>query len=290
MKILAALDDTNISLNALRTACGIARKTGAYVTALHVNKGEEYTPLEVGWLFIRDKLAEELETVGEDVIRKAYGIGRAADVTIEGVMSYGIPAKEILRYVEAHGIVKLIAMGHSTKGFGAQEFTESATKTVVNHSRIPVLVSSEARDVRRILLAVGTADSPREVAQYAGGLAKLLGADLTVVTVVPDHEAMLDEYRPIAEVPDIERHLQKSTKVLEKAAERRLVEAQEVIASMGATAEAMVRKGAPAEEVAATAARYDLVIAGTQRRESQRKLGRIARRLLECHEISTIFL
>src|SRR5512139_924517 len=121
MKILSAIDGSDAAFNAFRAACSIAQKTYSYITAFYVNKGEEYTPEETGWISLKEKISDELENVGQGVLQKAYAIGKEYGVSLEGILSYGIPATEIIKYVSAHGIIKLIAMGHSSKGKGAQE-------------------------------------------------------------------------------------------------------------------------------------------------------------------------
>ena len=93
-------------------AMPLAGKLGAAVTAFYVNKGEEYTPDETGSLSLGERITEELEARGQEAIQKSLAIGRTFDVAVEGVMSYGIPADEILNFVEARGIIKMIAMAH----------------------------------------------------------------------------------------------------------------------------------------------------------------------------------
>src|SRR5512145_3013001 len=106
MKILAAVDGSDSSYHALRSACRIAHKTASSVVAFYVNKGPEYTPEETGWISLTEKIASELETLGHEAVQKSYGIGREEGISIEGIMSTGIPAEEILSYVTAHGIIK----------------------------------------------------------------------------------------------------------------------------------------------------------------------------------------
>lgn len=93
MKILAAVDGSDAAFHAFRSACRIAQKTFSTIVAFYVNKGEEYTPDETGWISLTEKIADELETLGHEVIRKTYNIGREFDVSVEGTMSYGLPPR-----------------------------------------------------------------------------------------------------------------------------------------------------------------------------------------------------
>jgi len=160
VKILVALDGSNAAFNAMRSACNVAVLTHAYIMAFYVNKGEEYTPEETGWLSIKDRISKELETFGHEVIYKAYAIGKEFNVPVEGLISNGIPSQEILKYTNAYGIIKLIVMAHSSKGKAAQEFVDSTTKNVVADSGIPVFVTDRDISIKSILLAVDDSEVP----------------------------------------------------------------------------------------------------------------------------------
>src|SRR5574340_862587 len=166
MKILTAVDGSEAAFNALRSSCLLATKLGASVTAFYVNKAEEYTPDETGSISLQERIADELEARGQLAIQTALAIGRTFDVGIEGYLSYGVPAEEILSFVDARGIIKLIAMAHSSMGRGAQEFVESPTRTVVAGSRKPVFVTDTADEINRVLIAVDNSDVTKQVAQF----------------------------------------------------------------------------------------------------------------------------
>jgi nucleotide-binding universal stress UspA family protein len=289
MKILAAVDGSDAAFHAFRSACRIAQKTYSSIVAFYVNKGEEYTPDETGWISLTEKIANELETLGHEVIRKTYNIGRELDVSVEGIMSYGIPPAEILNYVDAHGIVKLIAMGHSIQGRGAEEFVESAARAVVARARVPVFVSSAEIDIRRILIAVDNSEVTKRVAAFGGKLAQSLGAELGVVAFVPDMEAMMDEYRLIAEVPNIEKHLETSEKDLKELLDRAIDTATSVLGPLGIAASPVVKVG-HADALISEAAQYDALVLGVKSGHSSTTLTRIANKLLDSHSVNSFFV
>ncbi len=290
MKILVCLDGSEGSFNALHTACDIALKTGSYIIAFFVNEGQEYTAEATGWLSIRDKISDELESLGHETIYKAYQIGRDLGVSVEGIMSYGLPADEIIKYVSSHGIVKLIAMGHSTKGRGTQEFAESTTRKVVSMSRIPVLVTSSSVVVRRILVCVDDPGLSRETVLFGGHLSQSLKADIGIISVVPDVEEIMAEYRKIAEVPNIEKHMDLSVTALEEKAEQTVLSAHVTLSSLNLKAYSVIRKGDPFEEISQEAGLYDMLIVGTQGMSPSKKIGKTTKKLLDSGSLSIIFV
>ncbi len=268
----------------------MAQKTRSYITAFYVNKGVEYSPEETSWTSIKERIARELETFGHKVIHRAYEIGRACEVPVEGIISDGIPAQEIMKYVKSHGIIKLIVMGHSSKGRGTQEFVESITKSVVAQSRIPVFVVSREIEIKSILIAVDDSDISRKAVAYGGALAQSTGARIGLLSVMPDAEAAINEYTRIAEVPNIGRHIESSEKDLEEIVQRTLAATRDILKSMDIEAPAIVRKGRPSDEILSEAAHYDLLIIGLRGGQQQKRLGGIANRLLDSHDRNTIFL
>src|SRR5512139_1810244 len=264
MKILAAVDGSDAAYNALRSACMLAGKLSATVTAFYVNKGEEYTPDETGSLSLKERITEELEARGQEAIRMSLAIGRTFDVAVEGVMSYGIPADEILNFVEAHGIIKLIAMAHSSMGRGAQEFVESPTRAVVTRSRNPVLVTDRAVAIRRILIAVDNSDATRQVALFGGTLARSLGAELGIIAFVPDAEALIDEYRLIADVPNIDRHIEASEKDLKRILDEAVIKARRVLDPLAVSVSMVLKKG-HADELISEVGQQDALVLGLKK-------------------------
>ncbi|TAL22065.1 MAG: universal stress protein [Nitrospirae bacterium] len=290
MKILVALDGSDAAFNALRSACRIAKKTESYITVFYVNKGEEYSPEETGWTSIKERISRELETSGQEVMHKAYEIGKKFDLPIEGIISEGVPTSEILRYANAHGIIKLIAMGHSSKGRGVQEFVESTTKNVVAQStNTPVFVTSSEIDIRSILIAVDESEVSQKATAFGGGLAKSLGAELGVVSFVPDAEALINEYRLIAEVPNIEKHIEVSEKNIQEMIDRAIHAAQKTLDSIDMRASSIVKRGR-SDDIISEAKNYDLLIAGVKGDPLRKKINRTANKLLDSHETNIIFV
>lgn len=284
MKILAAVDGSEDAFNAFRSACLIARKTYSYITVFYVNKGDEYTPEETGWISLKEKIADELEHKGQEVIQKAYDIGREYGVSLEGILTYGIPAAEILKYSEAHGIIKLITMGHSGKGKGAQEFVESPTKNVVLQSATPVFVTSSVVDIRKILIAVDNSEVSKKAIAFGGRFAKSLEAEIGVLSFLPDPEAMISEYKMIADVPNIDKHINATEREMKEIIERAVSMAKDLLNTMDVRATTIVKKGSP-DGIISEAGNYDLLIAGVKSKPAS-----LTNKLLNAHDINVIFV
>jgi len=290
MKILAAVDGSEAAFNALRSACMLAGKLGAAVTAFYVNKGEEYTPDETGSLSLGERITEELEARGQEAIRKSLAIGRTLDIAVEGIISYGIPADEILNFVEARGIIKMIAMAHSSLGRGAQEFVESPTRAVVTRSRNPVFVTDTAVEIRRILIAVDNSDLTKQVALFGGKLAASLGAELGIIAFVPDAEAMIDEYRLIADVPNIDRHIEASDRELKKILDQAIMKAREILDPLAVDV-SMVLKKKHADELIAEVTPQDALVLGLKKGgHPHASLSATANKLLSSHTVNVFFV
>jgi len=290
VKILVALDGSDAAFNAMRSACNLAVRTHSYITAFYVNKGEEYTPEETGWLSIKDRISNELETFGHEVIYKAYAIAKEFNVPAEGLISNGIPSQEILKYTNAYGIIKLIAMAHSSKGKAAQEFVDSTTKNVVAGSGIPVFVTDRDISIKRVLLAVDDSEGARKATAYAGNLAKTLGASLQVLSVIPDAEDEINKYSRIAEVPNIQKYIEASEKDIKKVIDNTLSSTREILSSLGMSTPVTVRKGKVSDEIISEAKNHDLLVTGIDKGPSHKKPGRTVTTLLNTHAVNAIFV
>jgi nucleotide-binding universal stress UspA family protein len=289
VKTLVALDGSPDSFNALTSVCRMALKTGSYITAFYVNKSESYSSEDTGWVSIREKIQKELEARGHEVIRKAVSIAKDHGLSIEGIMAYGLPAEEIAKYCASRGIVNLVAMGHSSKRRGAQGFVGSTTRMVIaGVARASVLVTSNGAEITRILIAVDGSEAARKAVTTAGRLAQSLGAAVKVLSVFPDTEALLNEYRQIAEVPNVDRYLRDSETLLRKRAYQAVENAAEDLGQFGLKAAKTVQQGSPHDRIVAESRDADLTVVGLNIRLEQKKIEKIVGRLLERQEISLL--
>lgn len=291
VKTLVALDGSPDSFNALTSACRMALKTGSYITAIYVNKSESYSSEDTGWVSIKEKIQKELEARGHEVIRKAAAIGKDHGVRIEGIMAYGVPAEEIANYCASRGIVNVVAMGHSSKKRGTQGFVGSTTRMVIsNLDRVSIFVSSTAEEIARILIAVDSSETALKTVATAGRLAQSLGAEIRVLSVFPDTAALLDEYRRIAEVPNVDRYLRESEELLRKRSFLAVEQAAQTLGQLGLKASLMVKQGSALEWIVSESGTADLTVVGLKVGTDQKKIGKIVGRLLDREEISLLLV
>lgn len=287
MKTLVALDGSPDSFNALTSACRMAPRTGSYVTAFYVNKSESYSTEDTGWVSIREKIQKELETRGHEVIRQAVAIGKDHDVRVEGIMAYGVPAEEIAKYCASRGIVNMVAMGHSSKRKGTQGFVGSTTRMVIAAvERTSFFITSRAEEIARVLIAVDGSAAATKAVATAGRLALSLGAEVKLLSVFPDTEALLDEYRRIAEVPNVDRYLQEAEETLRQRSFHAVEQAAQALGELGVRTSLMVKQGSPPDWIAAESRNADLTVVGLKIRREQKKTGKVVGKLLNRQEIS----
>lgn len=289
MRILVALDGSENSFNALRSACTLAGRLYAPVTALYVNVGEEYTAEATRWLSVRERIAASLESFGNETLQKAYTIGKEAGVSVEGIIASGIPHVEILNYAASRGIVKLIVMGHSSRGTGAVDLVESTTKSIIAASPVPVFVTSSESEIRTILIAVDISEASRRVVAFGGKLAKALGAPVTILSVAPYADDLINEYRIMSEALGIANYSGHIDKDYMERAERAFTSARETLDSLRVPASFVLRRGHPPDAIIKEARHYDAVIIGVKEKPGQRRLSSVATRLLN-HRISAIYV
>lgn len=289
MKTLVAIDGSEAAFAALGCACRLALRTRSYVAVMYVNKSGEYSAEETSWPHLKEKIDAELDARGRQLIERAAVIGKGCGVEVEGIVGYGVPAEELARYAAARGIVNLVALGHSSKGRGTQGFVGSTARRVISLvDRAAVLITSRQEEIASILIAVDDTEASMKTVAVAGELAQALGAAVRVVSVFPDIDAIRDEYRQIAEVPNLDKYLLESKSSLKAQADRAVDRARGLLAPLGLDVSVTVRQGYPPKELVAESVGVGLTAIGLKRKPELNKIGRTLGRLLEHPEISLL--
>ena len=183
----------------------------------------------------------------------------------------------------------MIAMGHSSKRKGTQGFVGSTTRMVIAGVERPsVLVTSKAEEIATILIAVDGTEAAQKAVTTAGRLAQSLGAEVKLLSVFPDTEALLNEYRRIAEVPNVDRYLRDSEAMLRKRAFLAVERAAKSLGQLGITAATMVQQGSLPDRIVAESVNVDLTVVGLKIGTEQKKIGKIVGRLLDRQDISLL--
>lgn len=291
MKFLVALDGSEASFAALKTALRLARRAGAYVAAMYVNKAEAYTPEETGWDSVAARLARELAARGEQALAEARELGRSYGIGVEGLLADGNPCEEITAYAAAHGIVKLVAVGHSSKGRGAQGFVDSTTKNLLLQAGVPVLATSVEREINRILVAVEDSRAAERSARAAALLARGGDVAVTIASVVPDSEQLLREYGRLAETRGMEAHAAELEATFRRKSSLALAAAADSLRSFGVNPTTVTLEGDPVRELLTEARGHDLTVVGIRHGGLRTKsVGPIAQRFLDERSMTAIFV
>jgi nucleotide-binding universal stress UspA family protein len=183
--ILAPVDFSELSAHALRYAARLAKCADASVTALYADPFQPPPYFTEGGL---EQLASQLRTARKEA--EAY-LGKfvAAEAPelqrVKLVVREALPADAILRAAsEEHA--DLIVMGtHGRSGLNRLAMG-SVTERVMREAATPVLAVRgdwQDREIRRIVCPVNNSEPARRALAAATGLAKCLGATVTVLHV-----------------------------------------------------------------------------------------------------------
>jgi nucleotide-binding universal stress UspA family protein len=115
-KILAALDGSPASQNALKYAVFLASKFECQLTGIYVVQEEK-----IGyWRFVDDHFKKELLKKGKDVLDTAEKIVRDRGMTLKTDILHGsYPYEEIVKYIEKDTDITTIVMGDHGTGLVA---------------------------------------------------------------------------------------------------------------------------------------------------------------------------
>ncbi len=140
-KILAPVDFSKFSIDALRAALDISEIRGAKVTALHVTEEPSMpdtyghsTMLHANWQLIRERVFEESRAELEALTLEA---GDSQEVKCESIM--GDPTNEILRMAKDGNFDLIVMSTHGRTELNCL-LMGSVAERVIRHAQCPVLV------------------------------------------------------------------------------------------------------------------------------------------------------
>lgn len=134
-KILAPVDGSENSRQALKHGAELARSIGAHLTVIHVLDLPPQLKSLKSYQLVRDQLMEE----GEKILKDAVEICRSYNIPFSEKLSKGIPADEIL-HESREGNYDLIVIGSRGMGEVKGWVMGSVSRRVARHARCPVLV------------------------------------------------------------------------------------------------------------------------------------------------------
>jgi nucleotide-binding universal stress UspA family protein len=256
-EIVVAVDDSDASVDAVRFAGGLAARSGAALTLVHVR------PAPPPWIDQPSPDEDEdeayLTAVSRSRTREALH-GCAAPWSFE--VRDGDPARQLEAVARERG-ADLVVVGACRPATRRVLRPRSVPNRLVHHADRPVLVVRSGRSqVREVVVGVDATRSGAGTARFAGRLAKATGAHLTVVYV--RHIPVGYEGPPIAGPVQLERYHEQVEAMVRCRVTRAL-------APLGIAWDFRVRAlGEPAEQLdqVAEEADADMVVVGCHGRSA----------------------
>jgi len=139
-RILVAVDGSPFADRALSYAVDLAKKYASTLIILHVVLRRFYavTPSEAGVL-ATTVYVKEMETEGQEIIKKAEAYAHGAGVSFECKLVQGVPADEIVK-ISTSEKVDLIVVGSRGLTEVRAFLLGSVSDKVSHHAKCPTLV------------------------------------------------------------------------------------------------------------------------------------------------------
>lgn len=141
--VLVPTDGSERALAALEHATSLANQYDATLHTIHVVQATGIADALDGDQF--ENVIERIEDAGENAVEAVIEEARAADVTdVESSVVRGIPAEEIVQYVEQEEI-DVVVMATAGRTRDEREVVGSVTERVIRTSPAPVFSVREER-------------------------------------------------------------------------------------------------------------------------------------------------
>ena len=256
--VLCPIDFSDSSRGALRYGNAIAAHFGAKLVLLVVNDPLllEASVIAAATSNLVDETVREMERFFKQTL------GTRAKAEAEFVVVAGKPAPEILRVSRERGAGLIVMASHGLSGF-RKLFFGSTTERVLRETTVPTLVTSGAdtgpsdfedvrKAVRRVLVPVDLTPATSHQVAVARQISQKLSVPLLVAHVIEPVRALSGH--PALPTVETERRYRAEAEL-----ERLTSDAAD-----GATPEALIAYGEPAEEIAKVAGDRDagLIVMG----------------------------
>jgi nucleotide-binding universal stress UspA family protein len=263
LKILVATDGSEDAAAACRFVRALSLPSGSSIHALCVIDTTVFNGYEAYWTVVQ-QFRGAAEAHVTRALEEAATILAREGVEVTTASCEGHPVKEILRAADEidADLVVVGSKGHTgLEGF----LMGSVARAVVKRSARPVLVARRPNNnVCAALVATDGSDHAHHAVGFAARLPLPAGAERILVHVVrsyhpfPDY-LLLDPREHRAAVETVRRKQ-------EEVGAGLLVEAQELLAAQGISAETALRNGDPATQILHLAAEreVDLIVAGAR--------------------------
>jgi nucleotide-binding universal stress UspA family protein len=273
-RIACAIDFSESSHQAMRTAAHLARERGAELVLLHAWEDPTVVAVDVTTPTFRTQVKQAAEGGLEQALRDTRALGKVA-ATVRLVE--GTPWQAIVEVAERDPTIGLLVVGTLGRTGIKRAVLGSVAEQIVRHAPCPVLVvrrGSEPRPYRHVLVPVDFSQSSRAAMRFA---AELVTGDarITLVHVLEVPTSYHGELNPPEALAAIDR---RGASLLEEFV-------GELRGLTTATVDTHTRVGSPVHQVLAMVEHdptYDLVVTGSHGRTGVGRflLGSVAERLV----------
>lgn len=287
VKVLAAVDFGDSSLEALRQGRSLAHAVGAELAVCHVLPA----PADISFLFTDRETENTVELTGEEEAARRALVAHArthlglelTEVFVERGAAYA----EIVRRAELWGADYIVLGSHGRRGL-ARAVLGSVAERVARHAHCSVLVARPVRTSGLVVAATDLSDAALPAVVEGAAAAKRLGARLVVVSALEWADPVsisagnLIGVGSPAPTLDVKRDVESA---LRTTIEQSLVR-------LGIQGEVRVLEGSPAAEIVRAADELDaeLVVVGTHGRTGLARLalGSVAERVIRSVHASVL--
>lgn len=183
-KVLIPIDFSDTSLEAIKHACFILKRTEGEIILLHIHKKSEL------WDFISPEHEANdllyLEFVSNKLDELAKKIREENAIKVSTIIASGNITSKVMSIIEQENI-GLIIMGTQGKDADKNKLMGSNTYRVITRSVIPVLAVHESYalpEYKNILIPIDTSEHSRQKVDSAILFAKKLNSQLSVIGLI----------------------------------------------------------------------------------------------------------
>ncbi|MDQ6834427.1 MAG: universal stress protein [Chloroflexota bacterium] len=286
-RIIVPLDGSPLAESALPYALALASATGTTVTLMQVVPSS-HLMRDYYVRYDASMEAEQAATAGAALEARARSLS-SATLPINAYIAVGDAAEEIVRYAERGGETYIVMATHGRGGVLHWAFGSVARK-VLTAATVPTLIvrseteperPAQAVTIRNLLVPLDGSTLAEKAVPLARDLARTLGAQVTLVRVVPFLTSLIaSPYEPMLAMND-----DGAMEEMRMSAREYLTKINQTFIAAGVTSDMVVKQGgAPIAllELLDTK-KYDLVVMSTHGRTGAKRwvLGSVAERLVE---------
>jgi nucleotide-binding universal stress UspA family protein len=253
--IVVGYDESETSKAALKEASSWIKKHGGHIVLVHaVYFDQEEFVILPSQMEQRFAIGTRACLQAKKDLQSEYGLNGSVD----SIVCEGEPPEAIVDVAQGKK-ADLVALGtYGRKGL-KRMLMGSVTSQVVLHAPCDVLVVKRpcaqcTGTYRSILLPFDGSESGTRTLRRAAELAKVEGADITVLYVIPRYEEMMEFFKT-----------ESIKKSLDQEAEKILGQARNIVDEQGVTVTTVTREGAAGDQIVAVAnsMKKDLIVMGS---------------------------